>query len=160
MLKHSKTALATSLTVMEDPEGQRAKKAGFLFKSLLMCMGEKKTSTPDLTAFEIVSCGYEDPHMRAEIYCQLIKQLTENPESESKHRGWAIFGLCLLTFPPPPDFENFVLMFIRSLSLYLSLSIFYLLTRLLNHSLSLTYLLTHSLILSHSLSLSLSHIYI
>jgi len=43
------------------------------------------------------------PVMRNELYFQLIKQLTENPERRSWVRGWLLLTLYLHAFPPSYD---------------------------------------------------------
>lgn len=113
MLHWSTKPIPTSLTQLPTKPPQH-KVAITLFKSLLCWMGERKSSTPELMAFEIASKGYADISLRAEIYCQLMKQMTQNPSHESQQRGWKMFALCILTFPPSPDLENFVLMFLRN----------------------------------------------
>lgn len=35
------------------------------------------------------------------------------PCSESTRKGWQLLGLCLTTFPPGADFENFLEVFLR-----------------------------------------------
>lgn len=49
-----------------------------------------------------------------EIYCQLIKQLTANPSQDSVSKGWWLMAICLETFPPPPEFENYLEIFLRN----------------------------------------------
>lgn len=48
------------------------------------------------------------------MFCQIIKQLTANPSNDSVQRGWELMVLCLSTFPPPSDFENYCEMYLRS----------------------------------------------
>jgi hypothetical protein len=43
---------------------------------------------------------------------QLCKHLTHNPRPESAVRGWQLMCMCVGTFPPSRDFENFLLNFI------------------------------------------------
>jgi len=51
--------------------------------------------------------------LRDEIYIQLMKQLTNNPESQSRHRGWKLMEVCLHHFPPSDQLENFLDYFCR-----------------------------------------------
>jgi len=54
------------------------------------------------------------PPLRDEFYIQVIKQMTNNPTTKSIIRCWKLLELCLMTFPPSEDFENFLEAFIRN----------------------------------------------
>jgi len=43
---------------------------------------------------------------------QLIKQLTNNPRPESVAKGWQLMCMCVGTFPPSFDFENYLMHYI------------------------------------------------
>ncbi len=51
--------------------------------------------------------------IRDEIYVQIMKQLTRNPSSESRHNGWRLMETCLGSFPPSDALENYVDYFCR-----------------------------------------------
>lgn len=72
-------------------------------------MGDKKYDNPPLLAAELLRHCLEHPNkeLRTEVFCQLIKQVTANPSPESTARGWELIILCLNTFPPAADFENY-----------------------------------------------------
>ncbi|KAJ1454312.1 hypothetical protein M885DRAFT_522164 [Pelagophyceae sp. CCMP2097] len=42
-----------------------------------------------------------------------MKQLTSNPSDESSQKGWTLLMMCLLTFPPEAELENYVHIYIR-----------------------------------------------
>ncbi|KAF8909878.1 Rho GTPase activation protein [Mucidula mucida] len=49
--------------------------------------------------------GLTHGEMRDEIYCQVMKQLTTNPNTESIFKGWQLLCVLLITFPPSKNFE-------------------------------------------------------
>ena len=52
--------------------------------------------------------------LRDEVFIQIIKQLRDNPSTGSLERGWALLLVCLDSFPPSEDAENYIEHFLRS----------------------------------------------
>lgn len=67
---------------------------------------------PAILAQDILQKGYDNPPLRDEIFALIIKQLTANPRPESVAKGWQVLCMCVHTFPPSIEFENFLLHFI------------------------------------------------
>lgn len=83
-----------------------------IFKDLLGYMGDKQMPFPAMLAQDILRKGYEYKPIRDEIFLQIIKQLTNNPRPESVAKGWQVMCMCVGTFPPSFDYENFLLHYI------------------------------------------------
>jgi hypothetical protein len=49
--------------------------------------------------------------LRDEVFCQIIKQTTNNPSAESTLKGWQLMVLCLGAFPPSPTFAPYLKMY-------------------------------------------------
>merc|ERR1719473_2372797 len=54
--------------------------------------------------------------LRDELYCQLIKQLSNNTNPSSRSKGWDLMLLCIAHFPPNGEMENYLEMFLRQKS--------------------------------------------
>ena len=89
-----------------------SKSATQIHKSILGYMGDKQMPFPAMLAQDILQKGYAVSGLRDEIYIQLIKQLTNNPRAESVAKGWQLLCMCVATFAPSPDFENFLMHYI------------------------------------------------
>jgi hypothetical protein len=65
---------------------------------------------------ELITLGIENPPLRDEIYCQLIKQTTVNPKIDSLHNGWHLINLCVGCFLPSQEFIQFLSDYITEMS--------------------------------------------
>ena len=72
-----------------------------LFKDLTKFMkGELKGDAANVAIRNMIAQGIEKVELRDEIYCQLIRQTTCNPNSEYCQRVWSVFSLCAVSFGP------------------------------------------------------------
>jgi len=81
----------------------------------IMCyMGDKPTKDSTANARKIfaitVSCPEE---MRDEVFCQLVKQTNNNPDTTSTERGWELMAICAGLFPPSSKLEKYLLSYVR-----------------------------------------------
>ena len=111
------TVLHRSLLVLADAknknsENSREKLAIQMHKDLLGYMGDLSLPFPAMLAQDILRKGFEHKYIRDEIYTQIIKQLSNNPKSESIAKGWQMMCMCVGTFPPSYEFENYLFHFI------------------------------------------------
>lgn len=76
-----------------------------VFTNVRGYMRDKYHSYPATLAYDILTSGVSQPLLRDEIYCQLIKQTTGNPSTDSLLYGLKMFYLCLSTFPPSSELK-------------------------------------------------------
>eukprot|EP01100_Stratorugosa_tubuloviscum_P007534 TRINITY_DN3124_c0_g1_i1.p1 TRINITY_DN3124_c0_g1~~TRINITY_DN3124_c0_g1_i1.p1 ORF type:complete len:1462 (-),score=863.00 TRINITY_DN3124_c0_g1_i1:229-4614(-) len=117
MMNWQKSSIHGSLTRIEatltlkDPN----KEASIIFKNILGYMGDKPLNYPQMLAREVLQKGIDHKELRDEIYVQLLKQITNNPSSDSIAKGWKLIELAIECFPPSREFENFLEIYLRQL---------------------------------------------
>jgi hypothetical protein len=109
MREHTRQPIHAALTEMDSKKGKVACR---MFKNIMGFMGDRAYESPMLLAEEVLRTALQEPYLRTEVYCQLIKQMTKNPSPESIKRGWQLMCLCLETFPPG-EFENYLEIWLR-----------------------------------------------
>lgn len=57
--------------------------------------------------------GLAHGELRDEIYCQVVKQLSNNPSPESSFHGWQLLCVLLFTFPPSKNLEAYLRSFMQ-----------------------------------------------
>ncbi|KAI0256424.1 hypothetical protein BJV78DRAFT_1273252 [Lactifluus subvellereus] len=85
------------------------------FRAVQRLMGDSEkgaTAAPHTPRLEearwLLGEGLTYGELRDEIYCQVMKQLTHNPNPESTFRGWQLLCVLLVTFPPSKNFEPYL----------------------------------------------------
>ncbi|XP_074157821.1 unconventional myosin-VIIb [Sminthopsis crassicaudata] len=73
------------------------------FAAIMKYMGDypsKQARNPVELTDQIFTAPLQEAILRDEVYCQIMKQLTNNTKSYSLERGWQLLWLCTGLFPP------------------------------------------------------------
>ena len=83
-------------------------------------MGDRKSSKKELAHLNkhLKISLFGPKEIKDEAYCQILKQITEHPNSERCLKGWKFFAILSCCFAPSPDLFysilNFLLFEIRN----------------------------------------------
>ena len=106
MLVYTKSnSLPTSIIHMHDPENVNL--ACSIFKDLCKFLrGDARSDQVNVIIQGTIAYGIDRPELRDEIFCQLIRQVSENPREDAVFRGWQFLTLCVTAFPPSKNFNK------------------------------------------------------
>lgn len=105
--------IPTSHVKMHDP--MNAQISCTMFKNLCRYMtGESAKNDAELRIIQsIIRHGIEKTDLRDEIYIQITRQLTNNPNSEYCLRLWVLLGLVSAAFPPSKQLASHLIAYLR-----------------------------------------------
>eukprot|EP00948_MAST-09A_sp_MAST-9A-sp1_P000776 g776.t1 len=106
-IKWSPKPLDQALCKMESVLMQDAKQ---LNKNLISFMGDRSSSKPAKEHIKkmLVFTIRAPQELRDEVYCQVMKQTTENPSLESLRKGWQVILLMGGVYPPSKSLLPFL----------------------------------------------------
>ena len=130
MTAWSKEQIPSSLTLLSE---ETETVAVGLFRNVLGFMGDKPYTYTTMLAQELVrvclehsptgdgpvrkdrraSVSCNDDSLKDEIFCQIMKQLTNNPGKDSADKGWKLMRICLSVMGPSDTLANYLEYFLR-----------------------------------------------
>ncbi|XP_072846643.2 unconventional myosin-XVB [Pogona vitticeps] len=114
LVQHTKVPIQGSLLFYSDDEMNDLATKTFL--TVMRFMGDqpsiKKHHEVDYI-YEILQLCKEKKSLHDEVYCQVIKQITKNPQQDSCHRGWQLLSLLTGYFPPSTTLMPYVTKYLQ-----------------------------------------------
>lgn len=109
--KFSNEVIPTSVTRLSEPHDITL--ATTAFKCLLGAMGDRVCNFPPMLAKEFYAIARTNGGLADEAYCQVLKQLSNNPSNTSRCKGISIFGGLIECVLPSKQLEPYVEHFLR-----------------------------------------------
>jgi hypothetical protein len=108
ILKWKNALVKTALLKLNSSMNVEAVQA---FKNVVSFMGDRQTrKDAGGHAQKLMKNTLHAPEeLRDEIFCQIIKQTTENPDPNSAQRGWQLMAIAAGTYPPSREFEPYLM---------------------------------------------------
>lgn len=91
--RHSRDPLKAPLLLKLQNAGDLSNVAVNIFIQILKFMGDLPRDKVDVDTDTIFGPAMRDETIREEVYCQIMKQLTENRSQASEERGWELMFL-------------------------------------------------------------------
>jgi len=81
------------------------------FKNIISYMGDRASKKEEGGhAHKLLDNTLNEPEeLRDEVFCQLIKQTSNNPKPGSVRKGWHMISICAGCFPPSKEFEPYLM---------------------------------------------------
>ncbi|XP_065184924.1 unconventional myosin heavy chain 6-like [Sycon ciliatum] len=113
MIRYTKSlSIPTSLIHLHDPENVNL--ACTIWKDLCKYMrGDLKPEQVNITIQNIIAYAIDRPELRDEVFCQLMRQVTENPREEDTDRGWHLLCLSCAAMTPGRSLNKFLQAFLK-----------------------------------------------
>ncbi|KAK7077818.1 Myosin [Halocaridina rubra] len=113
LITYSRSSIIpTSHIHLYDPENINI--ACTIFRDLCKySRGDLKPELEITTLQNIISHGLDREELRNEIYVQCIRQITNNPSSESLERLWLLLCLCVVAFQPGKVLHKYFVSFLQ-----------------------------------------------
>jgi len=108
-LIHQSKPIPHSVTRLADSSHDVKQRAKLMFRNVLFFCGEQYHPYPLTLGHEVLNEAVQEPQLRPEIICQLLKQLNKPKKSESVLRCWKLIYMCFYAFEPPTEVKKCLL---------------------------------------------------